>query len=228
MANHDGRDERAETIGRLEWGLGVLEPRLRLDEARRSQARQLILRVGEVRRVREATDEVRVRRGVRDLTRELQKALQVSEPAALRMKPAAGFQKSREPFEERVVVVHPVERGGAEDDIGVQRHREVPQVDRVQRDVGPELCARLPEHRLGQVEGRHFSARHTLHQVRSQPARAAPRIDDVLVAIQLQIRHHLEAPTKLRLGHLVVALGIPVDGGHGTSHLRLRRRLPAN
>ena len=209
----DGLEVRAGLVGLDGPGL---QPAAHLVKAGGAQAllgRSGACEVPRHRPVREALGEAGVRGGPQ---RRLVDGGDVALPPALRADPAARPQRRRERCEQRVVVGHPVKRRVGEhgvDALVQPQRREIGSAN-----VGGRVLeldpARATISRVG-VDGDDAAVREAIEQQARHPARAAARVEDRLVAAQLEAVDDGLGHRDLRAGDPVVGVGVPAtDRAH--------------
>jgi hypothetical protein len=220
LAEDDGARELAigRRIGQLDRR-GV-HPGADVDEAGGAQAALRRRPVREVVLAPEAGEprgEPRIRG---DLLDPPEHARDVRPAAALGDQAASGRERAVDAREEGGMVAHPVERRGAEDEVGRPLERELEQVGfdeaHPARVAGEERPPRLREHARRAVDGEHAAGRQAVEQLGGEAAGAAAGVDRRLAAPERRLlvdrAQHLPAPADLRVGHPVVGRRVPLRG----------------
>lgn len=214
--DHPGEELADRGVG-VERRRRLLQPRLHLDEPGGPEPLGRLLRRGEVVRRREAAHPGRVLRLGQDGARVGEDAVDVARAAELRDEAPARCQRAVQGREEPQVVVDPVQRRRAEDRVHGGIERKPPQVGLDEGDAIPvprrEFSPRLGHHVRALVDRHHVPPRQSLEQFGRQPAGAAARVGDALVASQRQALQNPPAPCLLRGRDTVVGSGVPLLRG---------------
>ena len=136
----------------------------------------------------------------------------VAGAAVLGGEPPAGPQRPVQAAEERVVVEHPVEDGAGEDDVDRLLELELGQVGDQSLVPGPQHRAHLLDHRGRAVDGDDAARGQALDQHRGDPAAAAARVEDALLAAELEAVEDRPRPLLVGDGDALVGGGVPVAG----------------
>jgi hypothetical protein len=199
-------EERPRVLGRDRPGL---QPRPDVGEACGAQALRRLAGAGEVPRARPACE-----RRMVDARDRLCDVGHVARAAALGDELAARLQRGVEAGEQPLVVVDPVEGGGAQDRVDGLVELEVQQVDGERLDAVAEAPPGLVDHRLRAVDRHHVAVRHPLQQQGGHPPGAAAGVEDPLVAAQVEPLQDVAAPRLLGRGDPVVRGGVPFAWRH--------------
>src|SRR3954451_9616492 len=210
--------DRAQVLARVvgvDRALG--EPAADVGEAGVLQAPLGLLRRAEVPRPVPALEVRAERRVFAGLARRRVDERDVAGAAALRDEAAAGSQRAAQGPEERIVVGDPVERRGGEDDVdGLPAEVEPDEVGDAQVGAVAEALASGLDHRRRQVDGDHAALGQPLEEQLGEAGGPAARVEERLVAAQLQALQHLAAEALHRSRQAVVLGAVPGSClGHG-------------
>jgi hypothetical protein len=150
-------------------------------------------------------------------------AREIGAASALSDEPSAGLERAVDADEQSVVVVDPVESGGAEDPISNGFEIQLSHIgaEDLHAIAEPrrEKVASAIDHIFGKIAGEDGAFRETLGEFSGEAAGAAAGVENGFVAAQLDAVENLEAPAELWIGDGVVGGGVPLFalvGEHGS------------
>ncbi len=113
---------------------------------------------------------------------------QIAGSATLRVKPPAWAQRAVEPGKELIVILDPVERRGAENNVVLRRQVEMLQIRPHKTHPAAELGRKMlfggAQHVFGKIESGDPAARQRFEQVAREAAGATARVEHMLITAQ--------------------------------------------